>query len=111
MNDAVKATTKPTVLLEMRPAFDGYAGIPQEVRLLFRGLRMLKRYDVAGMMQLSHRVLAKGTVEKNKLFNLMFMKGGQRIHRYSRVVISASRANVADVDVLASGITLLRRAF
>jgi glycosyltransferase involved in cell wall biosynthesis len=81
---------KPTVLLEMRPAFDGYAGIPQEVRLLFRGLRMLRSYDVAGLMQLSHRILAKGTVDKNKLFNWAFMKHGARLNRYSRVVISAA---------------------
>jgi len=26
------------LLLELRPAFDGHAGIPQETRLLFRGL-------------------------------------------------------------------------
>jgi glycosyltransferase involved in cell wall biosynthesis len=90
MNDAVKAETKPTVLLEMRPAFEGYAGIPQEVRLLFRGLRILKRYDVAGMMQLSHRALAKGTVDRNRLFNSLFMTASQRINRYSRVVISAA---------------------
>ena len=26
------------VLLELRPALDGHSGIPQETRLLFRGL-------------------------------------------------------------------------
>jgi len=99
MNEAVNAQKKPTVLLEMRPAFDGYAGIPQEVRLLFRGLRMLESIQVAGMMQLSHRILAKGTVAKNKLFNSVFMTQAQRLNRYSRVVISAAErpfSTVAD---------------
>jgi glycosyltransferase involved in cell wall biosynthesis len=90
MNEAVTPQKKPTVLLEMRPAFDGYAGIPQEVRLLFRGLRMLESIQVAGMMQLSHRILARGTVAKNKVFNSVFMTQAQRLNRYSRVVISAA---------------------
>jgi glycosyltransferase involved in cell wall biosynthesis len=99
MPENVDVQKKPIVLLEMRPAFDGYAGIPQEVRLLFRGLRMLESVQVAGMMQLSHRILAKGTVEKNRLFNSVFMSQAQRINRYSRVVISAAErpfATVAD---------------
>jgi glycosyltransferase involved in cell wall biosynthesis len=99
MNDQVTVQKKPTVLLEMRPAFDGYAGIPQEVRLLFRGLRMVESIHVAGMMQLSHRILAKGTVEKHKIFNSVFMTQGQRLNRYSRVVISAAErpfSTVAD---------------
>lgn len=90
MREDENAQKKPTVLLEMRPAFDGYAGIPQEVRLLFRGLRMLESVQVAGMMQLSHRILAKGTVDKNKFFNWAFMTHAQRLNRYSRVVISAA---------------------
>ncbi len=81
---------KPVVLLEMRPAMDGFAGIPQEVRLLFRGLRMIKSVEVAGMMQLSHRALAKGTVDRNWFFNTAFLSRAQRINRYSRVVISAA---------------------
>jgi glycosyltransferase involved in cell wall biosynthesis len=99
MRDDENAGKKPTVLLEMRPAFDGYAGIPQEVRLLFRGLRKLESVQVAGMMQLSHRILAKGTVDKNKLFNSVFMTEAQRLNRYSRVVISAAErpfSTVAD---------------
>jgi glycosyltransferase involved in cell wall biosynthesis len=99
MREDENTQKKPTVLLEMRPAFDGYAGIPQEVRLLFRGLRMIQSVRVAGMMQLSHRILAKGTVDKNKLFNSVFMTQAQRLNRYSRVVISAAErpfSTVAD---------------
>ena len=47
------------ILLELRPALDGHAGIPQETRLLFRGLRMLDQMDVEGLIIHSGRVLAK----------------------------------------------------
>ena len=99
MRENTDVQKRPIVLLEMRPAFDGYAGIPQEVRLLFRGLRMIESVQVAGMMQLSHRILAKGTVDKNKFFNWAFMTPAQRLNRYSRVVISAAErpfSTVAD---------------
>lgn len=48
------------VLVEMRPALEGFAGIPQEVRLLFRGLAHLPGVSVAGLLQHSGRILAKG---------------------------------------------------
>ncbi len=92
-------TKKPNVVMEMRPAFDGFAGIPQEVRLLFRGLRMLKSFEVAGMIQLSHRILARGTDDKKWLFKKATLLPAYRIHRYSRVVISAAErpfSTVAD---------------
>jgi len=48
------------ILLEMRPAFDGHAGIPQEARLLFRGLSKIDGCEVQGLMQSSNRLLSKG---------------------------------------------------
>jgi len=36
------------ILLEMRPALEGHAGIPQEVRLLFFGLSSLDGIAVDG---------------------------------------------------------------
>ena len=86
----MKKEKLPTVLLEMRPALDGYAGIPQETRLLFRGLRMLKSFEVEGMLQTSQRILAKGTVETGLLFNSRRLPEHRKINRYSRVVISAA---------------------
>jgi glycosyltransferase involved in cell wall biosynthesis len=78
------------ILLEMRPALEGYAGIPQETRLLFRGLRMLGGFTVEGMIQTSLRVLAKGTSEHGAFFlTEKRMKESLRINRYSRVIISA----------------------
>jgi glycosyltransferase involved in cell wall biosynthesis len=90
MNDQAKPTKKPRVLLELRPAFDGYAGIPQETRLLFRGLRLLPSYDVAGMLQTSHRILAKGVREDNTLLDALWLTEAFKINRYSRVVLSAA---------------------
>ncbi|MFZ4759376.1 MAG: hypothetical protein ACOYLX_14545, partial [Burkholderiaceae bacterium] len=48
------------ILVEMRPAFDGHAGIPQETRLLFRGLSRLDDTRVEGLIQSSNRIVAKG---------------------------------------------------
>jgi glycosyltransferase involved in cell wall biosynthesis len=90
MNDQAKSTKKPRVLLELRPAFDGYAGIPQETRLLFRGLRLLPGYDVAGMLQTSHRILSRGVPEDERLLDALWMTESFKINRYSRVVLSAA---------------------
>lgn len=80
---------KITVLLELRPALDGYAGIPQETRLLFRGLRLIDSLEVEGMLQTSHRFLAKGTSTKQNAGPFGFkMSESRKINRYSRVIIS-----------------------
>ena len=67
MKDTVRKSPRTRVLLELRPAFDGFAGIPQETRLLFRGLRMLESCGVAGLLQMSGRILAKGVREQGFL--------------------------------------------
>ena len=43
--DAIKT------LVDLKPALDGYAGIPQETRLLFSGLRQLPQLEVKGLIQ------------------------------------------------------------
>lgn len=48
------------VLVDLRPAFAGHAGIPQETRLLFAGLRQLDGLEVDGLLQSSNRVLPPG---------------------------------------------------
>ena len=48
------------VLLEMRAALGGNAGIPQETRLLFRGLSTLDNVSLAGLVQHPTRVLPRG---------------------------------------------------
>lgn len=43
-------TKKIKVLIEICTAMDGFSGIPQEVRLLFRGLCTIPDLDVEGMI-------------------------------------------------------------
>ncbi|HEX4781993.1 MAG TPA: glycosyltransferase family 1 protein [Usitatibacter sp.] len=73
------------VLLELRPAFDGHAGIPQETRLLFRALRRMEGIDAQGLIQSSGHVLAKGlAVGAGEAEPI-----DRRLHALSRVVISS----------------------
>ena len=76
------------VLLDMRPALDGHSGIPQEARLLFRGLGRLDGVDVIGLLQSGNLVLERG-LPLNRDGSLA---GGQaaddQINRLSKVVVS-----------------------
>ncbi len=72
-----------SVMLEMRPAMDGFAGIPQEVRLLFRGLRTLDSVKVEGMLQTSNRYLSFGLTEKGRKKSQSW-----RLNRFSNVIVS-----------------------
>ena len=78
------------VLLEMRPAFDGHAGIPQETRLLFRGLCLIDDVKVEGLLQTSGRVLSKGLPAKVPAGGYR-MRHDERINKLSRVVISINQ--------------------
>ncbi len=40
----------PRVLMELRPCFDGYAGIPQETRLLFAALVRSSNFETGGLL-------------------------------------------------------------
>jgi glycosyltransferase involved in cell wall biosynthesis len=75
------------ILLEMRPALDGHAGIPQETRLLFRGLSTLDDVVVEGLLQSSNRVIARGLPHPDSAAYRR-LSIDQRIHRLSRVVLS-----------------------
>lgn len=89
---------KIKVLLEMRPALEGYAGIPQEVRLLFRGLRKIDSVDVEGMLQTSHRRLARGTSDTDRGWKKLSQT--RRYNRFSNVIISLAEKpyrNIVDV--------------
>ncbi|MHB9880433.1 glycosyltransferase family 4 protein [Pacificimonas sp. ICDLI1SI03] len=104
---------KLNVLLEMRPALEGYAGIPQEVRLLFRGLDRIPGIEVAGLLQMSGRSLARGTsmVERSGLFGRP-LTTDERFKRYSNVVISTGKplkepANARFVAYLRQRLTIL----
>jgi glycosyltransferase involved in cell wall biosynthesis len=74
------------ILLELRPALDGHAGIPQETRLLFRGLAQLDGVQIDGLLQSSNQVLAKGLPVRNSA--MRNWPEDRRVDRLSRVVVS-----------------------
>jgi glycosyltransferase involved in cell wall biosynthesis len=76
-----------SVLLEMRPALDGFAGIPQETRLLFRGLRLLDGVRLQGLIQHPVRRLARGTRADVRAAHSS-MAPARVLNRYSRVIVS-----------------------
>ncbi|NML45538.1 glycosyltransferase family 4 protein [Ramlibacter sp. G-1-2-2] len=71
------------VLLDLKPAFDGHAGIPQETRLLFRSLCASPGYEVEGLIQHGARKLKAG-IPPNKAG----LADPRRINRLSRVIVS-----------------------
>src|SRR5882724_8730992 len=87
MDMAIKNPGVPLrVLLELRPALGGHAGIPQATRLLFRSLSMLEDVLVEGLVQSGERVLRSGLSSRgNGLFGQM--QADQQLNRLGRVVI------------------------
>jgi hypothetical protein len=77
------------ILLELRPALDGHAGIPHETRQLFRGLSSLQGVEVEGLLQSSTRVLARGL----PAHNAGSLSPDRRVHRLARVVVSLGTAD------------------
>eukprot|EP01032_Pedospumella_encystans_P009599 gene9599-11289_t len=53
------------VLVDLKPALDGYAGIPQECRLLFKGLRQMNGFEVEGLIQHGGRRLRAALPEQH----------------------------------------------
>jgi len=75
------------ILLELRPALNGHAGIPQETRLLFRGLSLLEGVQVEGLLQHSGRLLAPGLPAKSGKWQRPLPMDKQ-LNRLGRVVIT-----------------------
>jgi glycosyltransferase involved in cell wall biosynthesis len=74
------------ILLELRPTLSGHAGIPQETRLLFRGLSQIDGLQVEGLIQSTSRVLPKGLpADPDVAARLPLHK---RVDRLSRVVVA-----------------------
>ena len=70
------------VLLELRPALDGHAGIPQQTRLLFRQLAVDPGIAVCGLLQSSTHALGRGIADSGS-----GEATDRHIDRLSRVVI------------------------
>lgn len=73
------------ILLEMRPALGGHAGIPQEARLLFRALNLLPGIEAEGLIQSGDRALARGLPPDDAAGGLPM---DVQVNRLSRVVVS-----------------------
>jgi len=81
---------KTKVLIEMRPAFDGYSGIPQETRLLFSTISKLEEYELEGLLQggQAHINLSRGTKKKSISWLGRKQHPSRRYGTYSKVIIS-----------------------
>jgi len=74
------------ILLELRPALDGHAGIPQATRLLFRGLSAIDSYAVEGLIQSNTHALGRGLPTGRTL--LRKLSPDQELNHLARVVIT-----------------------
>jgi glycosyltransferase involved in cell wall biosynthesis len=75
------------VLLELRPALGGHAGIPQATRLLFRSLAMLNDVHIEGLMQSGEQMLGRGLPPRGPgLFGPL--SSHKQLNRLGRVVIA-----------------------
>lgn len=83
------------VLLDLRPALDGHSGIPQESRLLFRGLAGLEGVDVAGLVQSSNLVLEAGLVVRQGS-QVPGISSQEKIDRMSQVLVSLQQGAVSN---------------
>ena len=70
----------------MRPALDGHAGIPQETRLLYRGLGRIPGVSAIGLMQSGNLVVEAGLPLRQGI--PVDIDPAQRIDRLSKVVVS-----------------------
>ncbi len=71
----------------MRPALGGHSGIPQETRLLFRGLGRLENVEVLGLLQSGNLVVEAGLPLRGGEVDAS-MSATDRIDRLSKVVVS-----------------------
>jgi len=79
------------VLLELRPALGGHAGIPQATRLLFRSLAMMDDVRIEGLMQSSEQMLGRGLPPRGPgLFGPLSTH--KQLNRLGRVVISIEQS-------------------
>jgi glycosyltransferase involved in cell wall biosynthesis len=76
-------TQQIRVLIDLKPALDGYAGIPQESRLLYRGLSGLDRLRTEGLIQHGARRLRPALPLRGRR-----LSDDRKIDRLSRFVVS-----------------------
>lgn len=74
--------SKPKVLVDLRPAFEGYGGIPQEARLLFSALTKLEHFEILGLLNHSGLFLSKG-INSKKTY-----KETKKLNQLSKFIVS-----------------------
>ncbi len=92
------------VLLDLKPALDGFAGIPQETRLLFRGLLSLEGIELIGLIQ--H---GSATLQPALPLNSDSLPASERILRHSQSIISLDQN--LHLGIQARGWEKIRRYF
>ncbi|MGA2189096.1 MAG: glycosyltransferase family 1 protein [Steroidobacteraceae bacterium] len=102
----MKHSSQPrlNVLLELRPALGGHAGIPQATRLLFRSLSMLDDVCVEGLLQSSDKVLEPGLPSHGSLTKRLSTE--EQVNRLGRVVISIEQ-DARDLHLNATARTIV----
>lgn len=93
------------ILLELRPALAGHAGIPQATRLLFRSLASLDDMHVEGLLQSAERMLKPGLPPRGA-GRFGSLSTDEQINRLGRVVIAIEQGSW-DSYVQASAHTVL----
>ncbi|MGA2228113.1 MAG: glycosyltransferase family 1 protein [Syntrophobacteraceae bacterium] len=76
---------KLKVLMELRPTLEGFAGIPQETRLVFCSLNKMDNLEVTGLINTGGRRLWPG-LKRGPFAKLM--RPHRRVHKLSRLAIS-----------------------
>ncbi len=79
-----------SIWMELRPALDGFYGIPQETRLLFSALSRLPAMRLSGLLQMSKRPLRGGIYGKGAA------SAAARAQKSSEVVVSLKGRSAID---------------
>lgn len=92
----MKLETKPPlrVLMELRPALGGHAGIPQATRLLYRGLASLDGVQLAGLLQSGEQLLSRGLPPLDA-GGVRSLAADRQMSRLGRVVISIEQRTLS----------------
>ncbi|MCP3878483.1 MAG: glycosyltransferase family 4 protein [Sulfitobacter sp.] len=75
-------------MMELRPCFDGFAGIPQETRVLFSSFHELSNIDPIGLILHPSRRLARAAPRREG-------PSIQRLNRVGRMIISSEESEAA----------------
>lgn len=79
-----------SVWMELRPALDGFYGIPQETRLLFSALAGLSSLKLSGFLQMSRRPLRGG------IYGRKAQSPAAKVDKSSRIVVSLKGTETID---------------